>query len=58
MMLYICIAFSEYSLNALLLWSRQDLHTYDYKGHNSIKTVKGVAVFVLCTSSDDALHIR
>ena len=26
------------------------------KGRNSIKNVCGVKVFVLCTSSDDAIH--
>ena len=27
------------------------------KGHNSVKTVDGVKVFILCTSSDDALYL-
>ena len=27
------------------------------KGHNSIKTVNGVTVLNLCTSSDDALYL-
>ena len=27
------------------------------KGHNSVKNVVGVAVLVLCTSSDDGLYL-
>ena len=27
------------------------------KGHNSVKTVDGVVVFNLCTSSDDVLNL-
>ena len=28
------------------------------KGHNSIKTVGGVLIVVLCTLSDDALYLN
>ena len=27
------------------------------KGHNSVKNVGGVSVFILCTSSDDGLYL-
>ena len=26
------------------------------RAHNYVKHIRGVAIFVLCTSSDDALH--
>ena len=27
------------------------------KGHNSVKNVDGVRIFLLCTSSDDGLYL-
>ena len=36
------------------LESEYDFHK---KGHNSIKNVGGVSVLILCTSSDNGLHL-
>ena len=30
---------------------------YNFKGHNSVKNVRGVAVFFLCISSDGGLYL-
>ena len=37
--------------------SRHDFQTEIWKGNNSIQTVDGVMVLVLCSSSDDALYL-
>ena len=39
------------------LLREHDFHTEIYKGHNSVKTVNGVTVLILCILSDDALYL-
>ena len=57
MTLYISTKFQEKSQRVSWSLSRCDLHTEIYEGHNSIKSVGGVTVLVLFTSSDNALYL-
>ena len=41
----------------LQLMSRHDFHRKKSKGHNLVKSVGGVTVLVLCTSSADGLYL-
>ena len=56
MMLYICTMFHKNVLNSFKLIERTISMIIIIKEHNYVKHICGVAFYVLCTSSDDALH--
>ena len=56
MTLYICTMFQENIYKGFRVIEQYILKFT--KGHNSIKNVGGVTVFVLCTSPDNALYLR
>ena len=56
-MLYICTKSHENISNISKLWSGHDFWLKITKGYNSVNNVGRVTVLVLCTLSDDALHL-
>ena len=58
MMLYICTKSRENIFNRFQSYGADTISVLKItKGHNSVKIVGRVMVLVLCTSSDDALHL-
>ena len=58
MAVYICTKFHENILYGIKVIRRTRFsQEKNSKGHNSIKIVGGVKVFVLCTSPDNGLYL-
>ena len=57
MMVYICTKFYENILNGNSYGADTIFIGKISKGHNTVKNIGGVSVFVLCISSDDGLHL-
>ena len=53
---FICINFRENIMNGFRVMERTQFQCY-YKGHKSVKIVRGVIVLVLCILSNHGLHM-
>ena len=57
MLVYISTKFHENILDGIKVIERTRFPLEKFQNHNSLKSVGGVLVLVLCTSSDDGLYL-